>query len=62
MEACDTPTSIFRGVDSSPSTITLYFLLESNELISLIKPDKKCDSDSLYSKPGCHVVSCFFGF
>jgi len=44
-----------RGVDR-----TLNFLLERNELISLIKLDEKCNLDSLYSKPGCHVVSKAF--
>jgi len=60
MEPCGTPACIFRGVDSSPSTITLNFLGERNELISLIKLDKKCYLDSLYTKPGCNVVSNAF--
>jgi hypothetical protein len=30
--------------------------LERLELISLIKLDEKCNLDSLYGKPGCHVV------
>jgi len=55
-----TPACISRGVDSSPSTITLNFLLERNELVSLIKLNEKCNSDSLCSKPGCHVVSDAF--
>jgi len=59
-EPWGTAACITRGVDSSPSNITLNFLLEKNELISLIKLDEKCNSDSLYSKPGCHVVSNAF--
>jgi hypothetical protein len=47
-------------MDSSPSPITLNFLLETIEPISLIKLDEKCNSDSLYSKPRCHVVSNAF--
>jgi hypothetical protein len=60
MEPCGTPACIFRGVDSSPSTITLNFQWERNELISLIKLGEKCNSESLYSKPGCHMVSNAF--
>jgi hypothetical protein len=45
-------------VDSSPSTITLNFLWEGNELISLIKLGDSLYS--LYSKPGCYVVSNAF--
>jgi hypothetical protein len=39
MESCGTPTCGVDSVDSSPSTVTLIFLLERNELISLIKLD-----------------------
>jgi hypothetical protein len=42
-------------VDNSPSVITLNFLLERNELLSLIKLDEKCNSDHLYSKSVCHI-------
>jgi len=59
METCGTPACISRGVDSSPSTITLNFLLEMNELISLIKLDEKCNLDSLHSKPGRHMSKAF---
>jgi hypothetical protein len=34
---CSTPACISRGVDSSPSTVTLNFLLERSQLISLIR-------------------------
>jgi hypothetical protein len=47
-------------VDSSSSTITLNYLWERNEFISLIKVGEICNSDNLYSKPGCHVVSYAF--
>jgi hypothetical protein len=43
-----------------PSTVTLNFLLEINELINLFKMDEKCNLESLYSKPGCHVVANAF--
>jgi hypothetical protein len=50
------PVCVFQGVDISSSTINLNFVFERDELMSLIKLDEKCNSDSLYSKPGCHVV------
>jgi len=59
-ELCDTPVCISRGVDSSPSTITLNFLLERRDLISLIKLDENCNLDSLYSKPVPCSVKGFF--
>jgi hypothetical protein len=37
MEPCGTPACIYLGVDISPSTETLNFRCEGNELISLIK-------------------------
>jgi hypothetical protein len=42
MEPCGASAYVFRGVDSSPATITVNFLLERNELISTIKLDEKC--------------------
>jgi len=60
MEPCDTPACLFRGLDSSLSTISLNILLERNTLINLIKLEEKCNLDSLHSKPGCHVVSKAF--
>jgi hypothetical protein len=38
---CGTPACMYRGVESSPSTETLNFRSERNELISLIKLLKK---------------------
>jgi len=35
-EPCDTPACIYWGVDILPSTVTVNFLLQKNELISLI--------------------------
>jgi hypothetical protein len=57
---CGTPACISRGVDDSPSTTNLKFLLVRNELISFIKFADTCNLDSLYSKPGSHVVSKTF--
>jgi hypothetical protein len=48
------------GLDCSPGTKTRNFLGERNVGLSLTKLSEECNSDSLYSKPGCHVVSCFF--
>jgi hypothetical protein len=59
-EPCGTPACISRGVDNSPSTETVNILLVRNELISFIKFAEKYNFDSLYSKPGCHVVSKAF--
>jgi hypothetical protein len=36
MEPCDTPAYIHLGVDISPSTETLNFRCNTNELMSLI--------------------------
>jgi hypothetical protein len=57
MEPCGTPASIYLGVDNSPSTETLNFLLDKKELITLIKLAKNSNLYNLYSKPVCHVVS-----
>jgi len=46
--------------EQCPSTITLNFLLERNELMGLIKRDENCNLGSLYSKPGSNVVSKAF--
>jgi hypothetical protein len=59
-EPCGTPESISRGVESSFSIIILNFILERNELISLTKLGQRCNLDTLYSKPGCRVVSKAF--
>jgi hypothetical protein len=59
-ESCGTSACISWGVDNSPSTVTLNFLLVRNELISFIKFAEKCNFDSLYSKPGCQVMSKTF--
>jgi len=57
---CGTPFYISWGKDISPWTITLNFLLERNEPVSLIKVDEKCNFDSLCNKPGFQVESKAF--
>jgi hypothetical protein len=59
-EPWGTPAAIFLGEESSPSTETLNFLLLRNEAISFIKLAENVNSNSLYSRPGCHVVSKAF--
>jgi hypothetical protein len=59
-EPCSTPAFISLGVDISPSTQTLNFLFERNELISFIILAEKFKFDNLYNKPGCQVVSKVF--
>jgi hypothetical protein len=44
----------------SPSTDTLNCLLVKKEAISLMRFIGNCNSDSLYSRPGCHIVSKSF--
>jgi hypothetical protein len=56
-ERCGTPACISLGVDNSPSTETLNFMLERNGLISLIVLAESINLINLYSKPGCQVVS-----
>jgi hypothetical protein len=56
MEPCGTSACISLGVESSPYTDTLNFLLVGNELMSFIEFAEKCNFDSLYSKAGCHVA------
>jgi hypothetical protein len=56
-EPCGTPAFISLGVDILPSTDTLNFLCERNELISLIRLVENSIVDNLYSKPKCHNVS-----
>jgi hypothetical protein len=55
-EICGTAASTFLGKESSPSTETLNFLLVKKETISLMRLIENCSSDSLDSRPGCHVV------
>jgi hypothetical protein len=59
-ETCGTPAAAFLGEESSPFTETLNFLLVKKEVISLTRLVKNCNSDSIYSRPGCHVVSKAF--
>jgi hypothetical protein len=59
-ETCGTPTFIYLGVDISPSTETLNFLYERNELMSSIRLVENSIVDNLYSKLGCHNVSKAF--
>jgi hypothetical protein len=60
MEPCGTSACTFRDVDSSPSAVTLNFIMDRNELISFMKLAENCNFDNFYSKPGCHVVSKAF--
>jgi hypothetical protein len=56
MEPCGTPACIISlGIDILPSTETLNFLREREELISLIRLIENFNLDNLYSKPRCHV-------
>jgi hypothetical protein len=57
MEPCSTPACKSRGMDSLPSTITLNFLLERNELVSLIMLDKKCNLDRCHVMPKAFLIS-----
>jgi hypothetical protein len=50
-EPCGTPACIIRGVDNSPSAVTLKFLFVRNELISFTKFAEKSNFHSLYTKP-----------
>jgi hypothetical protein len=59
-ELCGTPAFISLCVDISPSTQTLHFLLERNELISFIILAEKFKFDNLYNKPRCQVISKVF--
>jgi hypothetical protein len=60
MEPCGTPATTFLSEESSPTTTTttetLNFLLVKKEAISLTRLVENYNSDSLYSRPGCHVV------
>jgi hypothetical protein len=47
-------------LSGSPSTTTLKFLLVRNKLISFTKFDEKSNFNSLYSEPGCYVLSNAF--
>jgi hypothetical protein len=54
-EPCGTPACIFRSVEISPSTESLSFLSERNELISLILLAESCKP--FMTNRGTHVVS-----
>jgi hypothetical protein len=56
-ESYGTPDCIFLSVGISPSTETLNFLWERKEPISLIRLIENFNSNNLYSKPRCHVIS-----
>jgi hypothetical protein len=56
-EPCGTPACIYFGADFLPSTETLNFLGERRDPVSLIRLIENYNSDNLYSKPRCHVVS-----
>jgi hypothetical protein len=59
-ESCGTLAATFLVEESSPSTETLNFPLVKKEAISLTRLVENCKSDSLYSRPVCHVVSKAF--
>jgi hypothetical protein len=59
-ESCGTPAFISLSIDILPSTKTLNFLSERDELIRLIRLDENSILNNLYSKPGCHKVSKAF--
>jgi len=59
-EPWGTLSCISLGVDNSTSTETLNFLLERNDLISLIVLAERFHLINFYSKPGCQVVSKAF--
>jgi hypothetical protein len=46
---------IYLGVDNSPSTETLHFLWDRNELINLINLTENSNLDNLQSKPGFSI-------
>jgi hypothetical protein len=52
-----TPAAKILGEECSPPYETLNFLLVKKEEISLTRLVENCSSDSLYSRPRCHVVS-----
>jgi hypothetical protein len=54
------PWPCFPGVDNAPDTGILNFLLVRKEAISLMRPAESCNSDSLYNRPDCRVVSKAF--
>jgi hypothetical protein len=59
-ESRGTPACISLVGDISPSTKTLNFLLERNELINLTVLTEKFNLINLYSKPVCQIMSDFF--
>jgi hypothetical protein len=59
-EPCGTPEPTFLGDESLPSTETFNFLLVKKEAINLMRLIENCNSDSLYSRPHCHVMSKAF--
>jgi hypothetical protein len=54
---CGIPACIYFSTDLSPSTETLNFRCDRNELISLITRVENCSTGNLQSKSWCHVVS-----
>jgi hypothetical protein len=55
-----TPTASFLGTQNSPFTKTLNFLSASKEAICLMRLVENSNSDNLYHRPECHVVSNAF--
>jgi hypothetical protein len=53
---CGTPAATFLG--ELPETLNV--LLVKKEAIGLMRLIGNCNSDSLYSRPRCHVVSKAF--
>jgi hypothetical protein len=59
-ELCGIPACISLGVDISPYTEALNFLLVKYDLMSFIKYTGNFNFHNLHSKPVCHVVSKAF--
>jgi hypothetical protein len=54
------PATISLGTESSPSTKTLNFLFVRKETISFMRLVENSNSDNLYGRLGCHIVSKAF--
>jgi hypothetical protein len=59
-EHCGIPACISHVVDILSSTETLKYLFKRNMLISFVVLAENCKLDSLFNKPGCHVITKVF--
>jgi hypothetical protein len=57
MEFWGTTASVSFGVENWPSTKASHYLSARKEAISIVRLVKNSNSDNLYSRPECHVVS-----